>query len=221
MNNFPTPRMDAVIHLLGTNSLVADIGCDHGKLGAYLIKNRLADKVIMADISESSLDKARRLFDSERLFNAEFLVSDGFSGFSQLPDAAVIAGMGGKVINGILMRGSLPDTIVLQPMKDQELLYSTVHGLGYHIERIIIAREGRRFYEVMLVKKGAEENFSPFDKIVFDENARQYLLHKLAVLQKALNGAVASHSTRTLQRRVEIEKQIQLINEVMENAYGK
>ena len=61
MNNMLTPRMKAIASLLGSNDTVADIGCDHGKLSAYLIKNGLANKVFATDISLLSLEKAKKL----------------------------------------------------------------------------------------------------------------------------------------------------------------
>ena len=40
---------------------VADIGCDHGKVAVWLVKNGKANTAICADLSARSLDKARRL----------------------------------------------------------------------------------------------------------------------------------------------------------------
>ena len=39
---------------------VADIGCDHGYLGIYLLKNGIASSVIASDVREGPLQSAIR-----------------------------------------------------------------------------------------------------------------------------------------------------------------
>ena len=56
-----TERQKKITGMLDKSQCAADIGCDHGRLGAYLIQSGIAQSVIAADISEKSLDKARSL----------------------------------------------------------------------------------------------------------------------------------------------------------------
>lgn len=55
---------------------VCDVGCDHGKLGLYLIQTGRAKKIIATDINIKPLNKAVKLFEE-----------NGFptSGISDLP----------------------------------------------------------------------------------------------------------------------------------------
>ncbi len=47
--------------MLFQNPMHSGYGCDHGRLGAYLIQSGLAGSVIAADISNEALNKARNL----------------------------------------------------------------------------------------------------------------------------------------------------------------
>ena len=82
--------------------VLADVGCDHGQIGLGFLKEGLCKKALMIDISEPSLNKARRLFREEGYEDqAHFLVGDGLlpAGEAQ---GVVIAGMGGKLIVRLL-----------------------------------------------------------------------------------------------------------------------
>ena len=53
-------RLTAIANLVDYGK-VADVGCDHGKLGYYLVSTDRASEVIATDISKPSLDKAKEL----------------------------------------------------------------------------------------------------------------------------------------------------------------
>ncbi len=220
-----TPRMEAIVNLLGINETVADIGCDHGKLSAYLIKNNYANKVFATDISEPSLEKANKLAKKEELNNISFFVGDGFNALPQKTDAAVIAGMGGEVIANIIDNEFAKTKLVLQPMKDTDILYKKLYSLGFCIEKEVIVREGGRFYEIILAVPGSDVPFDyelvPVDRLLKDESALLFLKHKIEVLTKALKGAGKSNSPDGIKRYNEIKQKIKLLNEVIIDAYGK
>ncbi len=83
---------------------VADIGCDHGKLGYYLIGTDRARAVIATDISEGSLKKARELARDNGV--SDIMMTRQGDGLSPVADreadTVVIAGLGGDVISEIL-----------------------------------------------------------------------------------------------------------------------
>ena len=58
-----TPRLHAALEMLTGSDTVADIGCDHGRLTAALLQKQICKMVIASDISEPSLEKARRLIE--------------------------------------------------------------------------------------------------------------------------------------------------------------
>ena len=54
--NLPiSTRLLACCSFINPGDRVADIGCDHGYLGIYLLKNGLAKSVIAADINRGPL----------------------------------------------------------------------------------------------------------------------------------------------------------------------
>ncbi|MBR4800963.1 MAG: SAM-dependent methyltransferase [Clostridia bacterium] len=83
---------------------VADVGCDHGKLGYFLVSTDRASKVIATDVSAPSLKKARELALENGVIDLiDTRLGDGLEPLSSREvDTVVIAGLGGDVISGIL-----------------------------------------------------------------------------------------------------------------------
>lgn len=99
-----TDRLQKIADEISRGETVADIGTDHGFLPIYLWENQICPKVIMADVSKGSLDKARCncqtmypdvSFDL-RLGNGLEVLSEGEV------DTVVIAGMGGILMTQIM-----------------------------------------------------------------------------------------------------------------------
>lgn len=144
--------------MLTGSRCVADIGCDHGQLSVYLLQHALCERVVASDISEGSLNKARRI--AERLIpDGRMLcrVGDGFGAVSPGEcDAAAVLGMGGTVM-ARLFEEHAPHAlgirrIVLQPMRAQADIRSYLHQSGYHVVLDRIVRERDRFYQVFLTQ---------------------------------------------------------------------
>ncbi len=219
------PRMDAIIALLGKNKTVADIGCDHGKVSVCLLKNKAAEYVYATDISDASLQKAKELAKREGLSNIAFLCGDGFSVLEESVDAAVIAGMGGEVIKEIIKHPNAKTKLVLQPMKDTDILYQALCENGFSIENVVVVREGGRFYVIILAVPGKMEAFDyslpPLDKLKKDGNARSFLEHEIYVLSKAAEGVKKTVSEEGKIRLTELNNKMNKIREVLKNAYSK
>ena len=82
---------------------VADIGCDHGYLGIYLLKNNIASHVFASDINEGPLNAA--VFNSEKFGvrdQMQFFLSDGVRNIPRDFDTLVCCGMGGDTMISIL-----------------------------------------------------------------------------------------------------------------------
>ena len=113
-------RLTAIATLI-KGGTVADVGCDHGKLGYYLVSTDRAEKVIATDISAPSLQKAQELaFDNGVSHIMETRLGDGLSPIkSNEADTVVIAGLGGDVMAEILssarIEGKEFDHFVLSP----------------------------------------------------------------------------------------------------------
>ena len=136
--------------------LIVDMGCDHGYLSWYLLRQRQDLRVIASDISPASLRKAEVLMDPG-LYGGRvcFRAADGFAALQpgEKPDCVVLAGMGGRLILDLVTRGRdrLGDAaLVLQANTDLPLLRAGLAELGFGIRRERFAETNGRAYAVFL-----------------------------------------------------------------------
>ena len=159
-------RLQAVADLLDFHPCVADIGCDHGFIPIYLIKNQKAEKCIAMDVNQGPLERAAAHIQSEGLSTyIETRRSDGGKALIVLPgkkgeaQAAIIAGMGGKLTIRILQdsmeKFSLMEELILQPQSEIWKVREYVEQLGWEIFKEDMIFEDGKFYPMMkvLVKK--------------------------------------------------------------------
>ncbi len=208
-------RLSAIREMVGSCRNFADIGCDHGRLGADMLLRGRCARAELADISEESLKKARRLI---RILGLEervrFSVGDGARSLAIRPDAAVIAGMGGQTIAGILERGReilSGARLVLQPNVAAPELRLRLTGAGFRIVDEDIARDGRRLYVIIAAEAG-EMRLSPLEVEIGPvllkkrpEALWDFAAFRVRVAKKALRGALAGGMDAAgLKREVEI-----------------
>ena len=143
--------------MLSPTDEIIDIGSDHGLLCAYAVTGGKAKHAIAADISAESLNKARRLIGELSLEDkVSFFVSDGFLSIDIDCDkySAVMAGMGGELIAGILESGGdkprRAAQIAMQPMGGEKELREYLYKSGYNIVDESVVEEGGRFYQIIL-----------------------------------------------------------------------
>ncbi len=150
-------RLKEIAGLVPKNCRVADIGTDHGYLPIYLIKNGLATKVFACDIGEKPLSIAKTNIEKSGLKNIETRLSNGFQNINpEEIDAAVIAGIGGEVIFGIIERchwiRNGDYTLILQPTTSPEKLREKLNEASFFIEKEIAIEENGKVYSIMRVK---------------------------------------------------------------------
>ncbi len=150
-------RLSTALRLAKSGGVCADIGADHGRLSAVLLHSGMAERVLVADVSEKALEKAKKRIQSLGLDGcAYFAVADGLDALEALPgrraDVIFILGMGGDTIAGILRRGRrrlLGASLVLGAQTELPLLREAVCAVGYRIRREEIAVEDGRAYVLM------------------------------------------------------------------------
>ena len=155
--NLPiSDRLLACANFVAPGDRVADIGCDHGYLGIYLLKNHLASQVIASDINEGPLNAA--------VCNAEkygvrdkmrFYLSDGVKNIPRDFDAMVCCGMGGDTMISILEAAPwLKDNkyrLILQCQSKRPELRKYLSEQGWFIREETVLRDGRFLYTIMEV----------------------------------------------------------------------
>ncbi len=152
----PRERLECAIELLSGACVVADVGCDHGRLSCALIQRNLAQRCIAIDISEPSLKKAERL---ARQIGAEDRIEtrlgDGLKPLvAYEADALAILGMGGTLMTEIL--DVIPPLMgaakaVLQPMRAPDDIRKWLYERNYPILDDRVVLDAGRHYQIFSV----------------------------------------------------------------------
>ncbi len=135
---------------------VADIGCDHGYLGIYLLKQGIASSVIASDLRpgplQSAVINAAKYGVGEKM---SFYLSDGAVGIPRDFDCMVCAGMGADTMISILTRSpwlkSPKYRLILQCQSKAPALRRFLSENGWRITEESVAKDGRHLYTVMEV----------------------------------------------------------------------
>ena len=140
------------------NPTMADVGCDHGYLSAYLLERCPQLHVLACDVSAPSLQKAKDYMGSKGYADrVRFAVADGLAALDAPVDAIVIAGMGGETILRIVEAGKehVGDAaLILQANTDLPLLRIGLAQLGFEVVEEAFAQAAGRRYVTMLAQKG-------------------------------------------------------------------
>lgn len=151
-------RIYALADIINDGDSIADIGTDHGYVPMLLVKNGRSPHVIMSDISEGSLAKARETFSAchleDRVSESDFRVGDGLQTIEAgETDEVIIAGLGGHTIKSILADDEAKSRsfkrLVLQPRKHSGTLRHYLFTHGWDIESEILAEEGKFACEII------------------------------------------------------------------------
>lgn len=149
-------RLNAILDVCETNDgIIADIGCDHGKLICVAVLSGRCEKGVGVDISGFSLRKAVEYAEqcgiSDRI---DFFEGDGFSVIPYPVDTAIIAGMGGIEITHILSQPHQAKKYVLSPHQDSHVLRRFMAENGFCAEKDFVVEDKNKFYPIIVCKKG-------------------------------------------------------------------
>ncbi|MCL2407397.1 MAG: class I SAM-dependent methyltransferase [Defluviitaleaceae bacterium] len=170
-----SPRLMAVADLVrnaidaGTaDGTFADIGCDHGLLVAYLVKNKVVSYAVASDIKQGPVDAALRTFGEHGITN--FVNTRLGPGLVILAPGEVfscaIAGMGGGTVISILNESSEVvaslGQLVLSPQRDIAEVRKYLHANGFYIHNEIITHDDGHYYFAIDARRGNEP---PYDEV--------------------------------------------------------
>jgi len=235
-------RLQAIADLVRQGEIVADIGTDHGFLPISLWKKGISPHVILSDINEGPLEKAK-LNISKYCPEKAFDIRQG-SGLSTLKadeaDVIVIAGMGGSLIADIL--GSEKEKakscmrLILQPRNAQDKLREWLVTNGFLIVDEVLVREGRYICEIIVVEPAAEnvrshttddnsfhnQNLeSEISPILFQKNDPllvEFILNKIRIEKKIKNDIKNGIGTEDYQKLKDTEERIALLQALLERS---
>lgn len=180
----------------------ADVGCDHGYLGIYLLLSGRASFVHASDLREMPIRKAMQnalrfgVADKMRFSRADGLraVEPGSV------DTVVCAGMGGDLIAQIIEAAPWVKencTLILQPQSSGNDLRRYLGERGYSILKERLVQDGGFLYAVMTVRFGGGTPLSPGRQYASDallSSGDPLLAPYLTRIERSLKSTVAGIS---------------------------
>ncbi len=217
-------RLKAIADMLLPCNTVADIGCDHGYLCAYLLQKGTCKSAIASDINKAPLESAKNTAIRYGTYDkTQFVLSNGLEKIPSDTDAVVIAGMGGELICQIIDRCPWikykDKQIVLQPMTKLESVRRFCYENGFEISDEICIVDGEHVYCVMkIVYTG---NCVKIDEVTailgtlkdkIDYMSKFYVNHRVDEYEKLLQKLLNTQKTQTVE--LVIQKTQTLLNEL-------
>ncbi len=219
-----TPRLKMVLSLVPETKTCCDVGTDHGYIAIALAQ--AGCRVIASDINSGPLTAAKRSINRLGLEGKiDLRLSDGLSAIQPgEADCAVIAGMGGELIAGILATDCKGiENFVLQPQSSFKELREFLNTNGFYIEDEDLCREGRRFYTAMKVRRGKQRPFSEGELQigpVLIQKKHHLLAEYLAFRRHEPENALEKMGNAQTPRRSECEKLIETYDNILEALNG-
>lgn len=204
-----TERLRAVaLHVVGTR--LADIGTDHAYLPIALLEDGRIEWAVASDLNEGPLESARtNARDKGYADQVDARLGNGLASIAPgEADTIAIAGMGGLLIAEILETGvevaRSARRLVLQPMNARAELRRYLVTHGYEIVDETLAREGDKFYEIIVAEPTSGTPHQDFDddlgRFLLKDDAltRAFLSHHIQKIERILRSLEQStdHATR-------------------------
>lgn len=192
-------RLSAIAQLVNNNSVVADIGSDHGLLPCFLLKEKIAKKAYAIDNKKGPLQASIeniKYYDLEN--KVEAVLADGLDDLENDVNSIVIAGMGFISIKNILESNvsklNQLSQIIIQSNTETNLLRKWVMDNKYLICDEVIVKENYKDYFIIEFNPQKSKNYKINEylvsEILLNKNDLLYIkylsdrLEKLKIISK-------------------------------------
>lgn len=164
-------RLEAVAKMVTKGNRVCDVGCDHGYISIYLVKNGISPYVYAMDVNKGPLERAEEHIVMYGLEDKiETILSDGLVALGERKsDTLICAGMGGRLVVKILTEGmekvKKMQEIILQPQSELHLVRAYLRQQGFYIDKEDMVFEDGKYYPMMhiLVHSDKKNEDSPVE----------------------------------------------------------
>lgn len=161
-------RLQTIHDMVKKNSVVADIGSDHGKLMIALYQSGTIQRGYAVENKKGPFLRLVKALKKENLEDIIVpLYSDGIKDIPSFVDTVVIAGMGGSLIVDILKKDlaklSNVSTIIVDAHSCLPKVRQEICELGYAISDEKIIKEDNIFYEIIKFNKADLAYYSNAD----------------------------------------------------------
>lgn len=224
-------RLLKVASLVPPSSSIADIGTDHGYIPIYLIQQKKIKKAVAADIHKGPLERAKvHIAEKQLQDKIEVRLGSGLSVINKYEvEGAVIAGMGGQMIQSILEHdNSIARTLrwfVLQPQSHVADLRIWLQKNKYQIEKEVLIQEKHQLYEAIYVVQGEMKEFSFLDAEIgvtkgrYEDLLFKHHLGKLIKKRNLMIQNIAAQSVNEINqvKRYKAVQEKKILEEIYEN----
>ena len=206
--NIPlSDRLLACADFVVPGARVADVGCDHGYLSIYLLKNQLASQVIASDINEGPLQSAVRNAEKFGVRDQiHFFLADGVRNVPRDFDTLICAGMGADTMISILEAApwlkSGQYKLILQCQSRRPALREYLSKSGWQIRKETLAEDGKFIYPILEAVfapapplSPAETHISPALMACQSELLPEFYSRVCSGLQTSINGLTKAGQT--------------------------
>ncbi|HSH35347.1 class I SAM-dependent methyltransferase [Schnuerera sp.] len=227
-------RLQAIADFIPKNTMVGDIGTDHGYIPIYLIENKVAKKVIATDLSKNSLEKIKEFVKERKLeSHIDIRLGDGLEVLKNFEvDTVVIAGMGGLLIKDILdkdieKRDSITN-FILQPNIASNELRKYLYYNNFEIIDEKLVKEDNKFYEIIYAKKGKfhigeDIYYEVGEKLILNRDPllKEFLEEKIKIIEKILEELKGKNTEKSESRSKELIEKNKSLKVVLKRLEGK
>lgn len=222
-------RLKTIASFVSEGMCVADIGTDHGYIPIYLTSEGMTDKAYAMDVNRGPLERAVENIRKEGLDGRiECILSDGMEKLPMDADSAVIAGMGGDLMEQILLGGEdrlfRLSELVLSPQSHWEKVRRFLHSHGFAIEKEALIKEDGKYYIVIKAVRGREfygeswqYSYGTYLTELKDPLMKEYLTKELNDKQKILDSFEGKDSEHLRRRAGELSCILTEIKEALKS----
>ncbi len=231
-------RLQRIADYVTVGKRTADIGCDHGWVSIYLVKNKISPSVIAMDVREGPLNRAEKHVQEYHLEDKiETRISDGMAALKPGEvESVVIAGLGGPLMIRILEEGDLVaaelEEMILSPQSELEKVRRFLASKGWKTVREEMVFDEGKYYTIMKVVHGKIEEATLADfrygKYMIENGdpvlqafLKKELDVKKEILKKICNSDTSSCRDRAEQLNEELEVIKEAMNRLEERQRGK
>ncbi|MCI5903267.1 MAG: class I SAM-dependent methyltransferase [Blautia sp.] len=226
-------RLRELAGMVTPGNRLVDVGCDHGYLPIWLVRNKIIPSAIAMDVRRGPLSKAQENIRQYAL--SDYIQTRLSWGLRELSvgegDTLTIAGMGGPLMESLLeecplVRESFAE-MILQPQSDIGHFRHFIRSLGWEIIQEKIVLEDGKFYPMMKVRKAEKENMPVysreeewFGRLLLEERnpiLKQLLKKELKTRENILDQLKAPGSDAAVKRMEEIREEQQIIRSALEH----
>lgn len=230
-------RLTAVAGMVTKGNVVCDVGCDHGYVSIYLVQRGISSHVIAMDVRKGPLSHAEDHIHMYGLCDyIETRLSDGVDELKEgEADTLILAGMGGRLMEGIITRGITKvhklKELVLQPQSEIGLFRKFLRESGFVIVDEDMVYEDGKYYPLMRAVTGKQKTqpdsvqklYDLYGELLLNNQhpiLKQYLESqnkKLSLLLRELTD-ISAESEKSKKRISEVENEL-LLNQMAWERY--